>query len=125
MATRAGWGGNTDEIANFWTADGRQVNYDSTKDSVACRNDLEELRPCCDASGYYAAPGITIDSAAGGTSTATCTSGGGGGSPTPPADDGASASSGTCGSGNDDTGRCRETRTRVTLNHSCQPLNIF
>jgi hypothetical protein len=124
MATSAGWGGNTDEIANFWTADGRQVNYDSTRDSVACRNDLEDLRPCCDASGYYAAPGITIDSVAGGTSTATCTSGGGGSS-TPPADDGASASSGTCGSGNDDTGRCRETRTRATLNHSCQPINIF
>eukprot|EP00951_Prasinocladus_malaysianus_P008189 scaffold59230_cov38-Prasinocladus_malaysianus.AAC.1 len=53
-------------IPNFYTASGHQANYDSTKDGLCARNDLEELKPCCGMTDYFAISGVApvTDSAA-------------------------------------------------------------
>jgi len=91
------WGGNIASIPNFWNAAGSQVNYDSTKDGLSGRNDLEQLKPCCGMTNYYNATGIAPCTVAGTCGTGTGTDTGTGGSD--------ACDYGTCGSGNDNTGR--------------------
>ncbi|CAE8595016.1 unnamed protein product [Polarella glacialis] len=87
------WAGDISKISNFWQTDGRQVNYDSTKDGLAGRNDYEQLRPCCNMTNYFAAPGIVVNTVAGSAA-----------SPTPSPTASSSSDSGTC-SGTDDKGQ--------------------
>eukprot|EP00930_Biecheleria_cincta_P084411 TRINITY_DN7388_c0_g1_i4.p1 TRINITY_DN7388_c0_g1~~TRINITY_DN7388_c0_g1_i4.p1 ORF type:complete len:748 (-),score=72.78 TRINITY_DN7388_c0_g1_i4:152-2284(-) len=90
------WAGNVGQVDNFWEASGRQVNYDSTKSGLASRNDLEQLRPCCGMTEYFAAPGISPSTTPGSDTP----------SPTPPQSPSSSSpsTSGTC-SGTDDQGK--------------------
>jgi len=57
------WSGDISKIENFWVSGGKQANYDSTKDGLSGRNDLEQLRPCCGMTDFFAASGITVSTA--------------------------------------------------------------
>lgn len=82
------WSGDISQIANFWTTSQSQANYDSTRDGLSSRNDLEQLRPCCGMTDYYAVSGLTV----GGSSPQTTVASSG------------TCTYGTCGSGNDNAG---------------------
>jgi len=59
------WGGSTRSIDNFWNMWGNKVNYDSTKDGLSRRTDLDQLKPCCGMTHFYRAPGIVISGSSG------------------------------------------------------------
>jgi len=88
------WKGDISGISNFWNSGGSQVQYDSTKDGLSGRNDLEQLRPCCGMTQYYAASGVTPVTDASATPPPTASSGSGG-----------TCDYGTCGDGNDNSGK--------------------
>jgi len=93
------WSGDLSQIPNFWTADERQANYDSTKSGLSSRNDLEQLKPCCGMTNYFATSGITVGSSSSGSSSSDTSSSG-----TDTSSSG-TCDYGTCGSGNDNTGK--------------------
>jgi len=92
------WGGDISKVANFWNSRSSQVNYDSTKDGLSSRNDLTQLKPCCNMTKFYAASGITPSTVAGSGSTT-------GGGSTKVSGSTGPCSYGTCGSGNDEAGK--------------------
>ncbi|CAD7966229.1 unnamed protein product [Amoebophrya sp. A120] len=121
------WKGNVGAIPNFWTSNNGQALYDSTKSAngLLSRADLEQLKPCCSmtTAQYFLRAGVTgFQGLTGGTSSSSSSSPTPSPSPTPtttssptptptPAPSTSSTSSattctyGTCGSGNDNTGR--------------------
>lgn len=61
------WKGDVSKIANFWA--GRQANFDRSKGTFETANDYENLRPCCQTTEAFLAPGITLSTASSSSSS--------------------------------------------------------
>eukprot|EP00392_Amoebophrya_sp_AT5.2_P000679 g680.t1 len=70
------WKGNVGLIPNFWTANGKQALYDSTKlGTLTGRADVEQLKPCCtmQSSEYYLRSGLQFSGLTAGVDNLQCT----------------------------------------------------